>query len=217
MFSYPMFRSLSLQPLQLVASSIAVVYLIFLLVLLFSGQDRTTSLFGMTEQGEKIQGSRGVIMENIDRIEFKDGLRKWNLLAQSLRYSEVAGTAYLLNPIVSVFDKENVQPTVIRSKSAKVVTEANAVKTAYMEGEVRMEGVNGVVVEAPSAEYLSYESKVVFPKTAKILGSGYRVEGNYLVVLTESGMLDFSSNVDSYFESKGRGTRLPNLQGLKMF
>lgn len=208
-----LYRSISLQPLQVVALIMVSCYFLFLISFLFFGEERAKSILGVHERGQGIQATKGVIMENVERVEFNQGIRKWNLIAQSLRYSDLTGTAFLKSPVISVFNKENIKPTIIKSKSAKVVTQSDAVKTAYLEGDVRLEGENGVVVESPSAEYLSSEMKVIFPQHASIFGPGYRVEGDNLVVQTETNMLDFGSNVNSYFESNGHSSKMPNLKG----
>ncbi len=188
--------------LQQVGILIGVGYFLVLLGFIAVGGFNTIGLDYLDDEGlVNHDDSKGVFMETVKRVEFKGGQKKWMLLADSVNYEEGVGIALMSKPIVSIFEEGVAEPTVINSNSARILSESGVVKTAFLEGNVKMRNADGAMVESEFAEYMADEEKIRFPNHAAIVGEGYRVEGKNLVVQTKLGILDFNRDVDSRFES----------------
>lgn len=198
-FSVEFFKQLQfVQKISLIFFSF---YICFLLIvsIRYNEEPEAESIIGDTVAD--FQDSKGVYMENIDRIEYKNNIKKWTLKASIASYAESTGQASFEKPTIFVFNEKTLKPTMITSLRAQVATKEGNVNSAILTGDVRLKDASGVVVESEVAEYFAEESKVIFPQKAVILGKGYRVEGNRLIVSTVDGILDFYTNVSSTFDS----------------
>jgi LPS export ABC transporter protein LptC len=189
---------------------------IFLYLVLFKNE-KLNSLPKSTLKSESIESTQGVYMEGLDRVEFQDGIKKWRMEAMSATYKENSGNALFKDPIVSVFSKDSPKPTMIFAKSARVRADNNVVRTALLEGDVKMLTSDNVVIESQVAEYSGLEMKVVVPDNAKVSGDGYWVKGSNLIVFTEPGILEFGSNVESFFDTTKKSKSNSSLKSFKKF
>src|SRR5690554_4487000 len=114
-----------LQPLQFIAIGIALAHLSLLLfyILLFSQPRKGLGSSSEVNQESfnDINGTAQVVMELFNRTEFKEGSRKWKINAKTARYVSQENIIHLDQPQVTIYRENNEQPTLVNSKSARLL------------------------------------------------------------------------------------------------
>lgn len=192
----------NLEFVQKASLSFLITYLLFLFILFFFYNIESENDLIIGDRVADFSNEKGIYMEQLDRLEYKDNIKKWTLRAESAFYSELAGKAKFSSPLVKVYDVSNFSnPTIISSKTADLEAKDGQVEMAVLRGDVRLTNSSGAVVESQLAEYYSADAKVIFPQRATITGRGYKIEGDRLIVDTNQSMLDFYTNIFSIFDS----------------
>lgn len=206
---------IQLQKLQKLSVVLLAVYCLSLLLFVIIDTSTSSNIVDAKSNFSKLDKSQGVYLENFFRVEYKNNVKKWTILAESGKYSETQGNAYIKSPLINIYEDNEVKPSVITSDSARLVAVEGKIKTAFLDGNVKLTNAQGVNVESSSAEYDSQESLVTFPNHAVIKGQGYSVEGDYLVVQPDNNIIDFMKNVDSRFESGLKAKAFTDLKTIK--
>jgi len=208
-----------LQPLQFIAIGVAITHLSLLLFYILLYSQPRKGLGSSSEVSEDsfddVNGTAQVVMELFNRTEFKEGTRKWTINAKTARYVSKENIIFLEQPQVTIFRENNEQPTIVNSKSARLLLTEGVVKSAFLEGDVKIQLSSDLSLLTSVAEYREVDARLITPERVYIVGPGYQVAGNRMDLEVEKAFVTLSEDVESEFKPGKNKPKFRNLKSIK--
>ncbi len=162
-----------------------------------SGSDQFA---GMAEPGS---GGSRLHLQEFRRVAVKNGRPVWEVEATDAQYYSKEGVTHL-NDVDLIVHREKDSKVRLEAKSAKLLSQDEALARAELVGNIIVALDNGLVLKTELAVYDVAAGKIVAPERVEIQGKGYSIEGEELTANLEAQVIKISKNVVSVFTNEAK-------------
>src|SRR5690606_10519308 len=105
--------------------------------------------------------------------------------------------------------------TLVNSKSARLLLTEGVVKSAFLEGDVKIQLSSDLSLLTSVAEYREVDARLITPERVYIVGPGYQVAGNRMDLEVEKAFVTLSEDVESEFQPGSNKPKFKNLKSIQ--
>ena len=184
----------------------------FASILLFCGyvvltvslrSSKRKSIFTTEDAFASGSGGSRLHLQEFRRVAVKNGRPVWEVEATDAQYYSKEGVTHL-NDVDLIVHREKDSKVRLEAKSAKLLSQDEALARAELVGNIIVALDNGLVLKTELAVYDVAAGKIVAPERVEIQGKGYSIEGEELTANLEAQVIKISKNVVSVFTNEAK-------------
>ncbi|WP_432821092.1 LPS export ABC transporter periplasmic protein LptC [Trichloromonas sp.] len=148
-----------------------------------------------------LPGNVDLALKKIDYTETRDGVRRWNLVADSADYNVKSGTTIVQNVFMTFFDEKGVEAGTLIAKNGETQSDN---KKVSVQGDVVVKSSRGYAFYAEQLDYSDATRMISTESPVRIVSSRMELTGRGLRLNVDTQAYRVSSDVKARVQGSGK-------------